>query len=206
MTTVEFGGLQITFDSRLLSPRPWTQAQSRWAASLLPDLPPGDVLELCSGAGQIGLLAMAHSRRGLVCVDVNPAAAEYTARNARAAGLRVDCRTGRPAHVLGAHERFALIIADPPWVPHEQTKQFPQDPVRAIDGGPDGLTVTRECLTAILRHLLPGGVALLQLAPGDEQADAVSGMVAGTRLTAGERRHFERGTLLRIDAQARPHA
>ena len=57
MTTVEFGGLQITFDSRLLSPRPWTQAQSRWAASLLPNLPPGDVLELCSGAGQIGLLA-----------------------------------------------------------------------------------------------------------------------------------------------------
>ena len=43
----------------------------------------GDVLELCSGAGQIGLLAVADSPgRRLVCVDVNPAAAELTTANA----------------------------------------------------------------------------------------------------------------------------
>ena len=84
---MEFGGLHIAFDDRVLRPRTWTTAQSWWAASLLPDLVEGDVLELCCGAGHIGLLAVAESTRRLVCVDVNPAAAEYTRRNAAAAGL-----------------------------------------------------------------------------------------------------------------------
>lgn len=200
---MEFGGLQIAFDSRLLTPRPWTQEQSRWAAALLPYLPAGDVLELCNGAGHIGLLAVAGSGRNLVCVDIDPVAAEYTRRNAGVAGQHVECRTGRPATVLHPDERFALIIADPPWVPRGQTERFPDDPLRAIDGGPDGLDVTRECLAAIAQHLHDDGVALLQLAPGDEQAEAVSALLAGTRLIAGERRSFERGMLVRIDAARR---
>lgn len=199
MTTVEFGGLQIAYDSRLLTPRRWTQEQSRWAASLLPGLPAGPVLELCNGAGHIGLLAVAGSHRSLVCVDIDPVAAEYTRRNAAAAGLQVQCRTGRAAEVLSPHEQFPLILADPPWVPQHQTSQFPEDPLRAIDGGPDGLSVTRECVAAMIRHLLPGGVGLLQLAPGDSQADEVDRMLRATGLAAGERRYFERGTLLRID-------
>ena len=46
---VEFGGLTIAFDRRLLRPRPWTTLQSRWAAELLPSVPEGPVLE---GAGR----------------------------------------------------------------------------------------------------------------------------------------------------------
>lgn len=202
MSVTDFGGLPIAYDSRLLAPRPWTRQQSRWAAGLMPSLPPGDVLELCAGAGHIGLLAVAGSERRLVCVDLNPVAGEFILRNARRAGIgeRVQCRTGRARDVLGAEERFPLIIADPPWVPRDRTGLYPEDPLVAIDGGPDGLTVVRECLTAMAEHLSPGGVALLQLAPGDEQADAVAALLVGTRLVAGQRRHFPRGTLLRIDA------
>ena len=36
-----FAGLQLTTDERLLTPREWTAAQSRWAAELLPTLPSG---------------------------------------------------------------------------------------------------------------------------------------------------------------------
>jgi release factor glutamine methyltransferase len=199
--TMDFGGLKIAFDDRVLRPRPWTENQSRWAAELLPGLPPGNVLELCSGAGQIGLLAVAGSGRRLVCVDLNPVAVEYTAANAVAAGLRnrLEIRLGRIGDVLAPRERFPLIIADPPWVPRAETGRFPEDPVLAIDGGDDGMNVVRECLDAITGHLAPGGVALLQLGPGG-QADAVAGVVAGTHLVAGERRDFgERGVLLRLD-------
>ena len=199
--TIDFGGLQIAFDSRVLRPRAWTEHQSRWAAELLPDLPPGTVLELCSGAGQIGLLAISGSSRRLVCVDVNPLAAEYTASNALSAGLRnrVEMRLGRIGDVLAPRERFALVIADPPWVRRSQTERFPEDPLVAIDGGDDGLSVVRECLAAIARHLTYGGVALLQLGPGD-QVEAVTRLLAPTHLRAGETREYEdRGVLLRID-------
>jgi release factor glutamine methyltransferase len=199
--TVDFGGLRIAFDQRVLRPRSWTENQSLWAAELLPSLPAGTVLELCSGAGQIGLLAVAGSGRRLVCVDVNPVAAEYIAANAVAAGLRgrVEIRLGRIDETVAPRERFPLIIADPPWVPHADTARFPDDPLLAIDGGSDGMGVVRQCLAAIGSHLASGGVALLQLGPGD-QVEAVARMLAGTKLVAGETRDFgDRGVLLRID-------
>jgi methylase of polypeptide subunit release factors len=199
--TLDFGGLEIAFDDRVLRPRSWTENQSRWAAELLPGLPEGDVLELCSGAGQIGLLAVSGSERRLVCVDLNPAAAELTAANALAAGRQglVEMREGRISDVLVPGETFPLIIADPPWVPRADTARFPEDPLLAIDGGDDGLAVVHECLTAIEAHLAEGGVALLQLGPGD-QVDVVSALLSQTRLQPGESRGFgERGALLRID-------
>jgi release factor glutamine methyltransferase len=159
------------------------------------------VLELCSGAGQIGLLAVAGSGRRLVCVDMNPVAAEYIAANAVAAGLRnrVEIRLGRVDDTLAPRERFPLIIADPPWVPRTDTGRFPEDPVLAIDGGADGMGVVQDCLTAIQSHLGAGGVALLQLGTRG-QVDAVVEMLAETKLVPGETRDFaERGVLLRID-------
>lgn len=199
--TVDFGGLRIAFDRRVLRPRSWTENQSLWAAELLPSLPAGTVLELCSGAGQIGLLAVVGSGRRLVCVDMNPVAAEYIAANAVAVGLRnrVEIRLGRIDDALAPRERFPLIIADPPWVPRSDTARFPEDPLLAIDGGEDGMGVIRECLVAIESHLGVGGVALLQLGPGDQVA-SVAGMLADTELVPGETRDFgERGVLLRID-------
>ena len=51
----------------------------------------------------------------------------------------------------------------PPWVRRGQVDRFPEDPLLAIDGGPDGLALARRCVQVIAGHLAPGGVALLQL-------------------------------------------
>jgi methylase of polypeptide subunit release factors len=174
-----FGGLRIRYDGRVLSPRSWTLIQSRWANELLESLPRGRVLELCCGAGQIGLAAVADTSRRVVCVDRDPVAASYTAANAARAGLvdRVEVREAPLDQAVGDGERFALVIADPPWVRSEETGRFPRDPVTAIDGGPDGLDVTRACLRTAARHLMPGGWLLLQVA-GPAQAAEVARLVA----------------------------
>lgn len=161
--TMTFGELEISFDPRVLRPRPWTAAQSRWAADLLTTAPRGPVLELCCGAGQIGLLAVHHNDRELVMVDLNPAACDFARANAAAADSTVDVREGRMDDVLGDRETFPVIIADPPWVPSDQTSDFPEDPLTAIDGGPAGLDVVWTCLDVIATHLAPDGSALLQL-------------------------------------------
>ena len=182
----------------MLTPRPWTVAQSTWAAELIAEAPPGPVLEVCAGAGHIGLLAVHRSGRPLVAVDANPTACDYIRRNAVANGLDVDVREGRMDEVLAPDERFAVVIADPPWVPTQEVGMFPDDPVSAIDGGLDGTALVRTCLAVIDRHLSPAGSAVLQVGP--EQADAVDGLLSAHEgLRVGARRSFPRGTLVRLD-------
>jgi release factor glutamine methyltransferase len=200
--TIAFGPLRITFDGRVLRPRTWTEAQSAWAAEILETAPAGPALELCAGAGQIGLLAVVGSSRHLVCVDVDPVACEFVLRNAAAAGLaeRVEVRHGPMDDVLAGSERFAVVIADPPWVRRDQVEQFPEDPRRAIDGGHDGMELALTCVDVARSHLLPGGTLLLQLGSVD-QADALRETLAERQDALGvtEIRWFDRGVLVRLD-------
>jgi methylase of polypeptide subunit release factors len=200
VSVVDFGGLTISYDDTVLQPRSWTLHQSLWGVQLLREVPEGPVLELCSGAGQIGLAVAARSSRRLVCVDASPAAASYTARNAEAAGLleRVEIRLERMSQALRRRERFPLIIADPPWVRRDQTGRFPEDPLSAIDGGDDGLDLARECVTLIGEHLAPGGAALLQIGC-TEQVGALAASLDQVGLDVVETREFgTRGVLVRL--------
>jgi methylase of polypeptide subunit release factors len=195
---LDFDRLAIAFDSRVLRPRPWTAGQSRWAAELLHELPPGAVLELCSGAGQIGLAAILQTDRTMVCVDAEPAAVAFGRENARGAGLesRVEVRLGQVDDALRPDEMFSLIIADPPWVPSENVERFPEDPPGAIDGGDDGLVVARVCLGVIERHLDHDGEALLQLGSIDQVAALMSRGSGSLRCL--EVRTYEGGVVARL--------
>lgn len=191
------GRLEIAWDERILEPRPWTAAQSRWAARLLCELPPGPVLELCCGAGHIGLLAVAGSRRELVCVDADPTATSYAASNAERNGLgaQVTTRTATIADLAVSDERYALVIADPPWVSSAETGTFPADPLLAIDGGPDGTDVAVECVATAARLLVPGGVLVLQVGSEAQLDGPITAAAHAHRMLVAERRVHERGTL-----------
>ena len=191
---LDFGGLRIEYDARVLAPRPWTTAQSRWAAEVLNEVPGGPVLELCSGAGQIGLLALVDSDRQLVSVDESPVACAYARHNAAAAGMadRVEVREGRMQDVLRPEERFAMVIADPPWVRRAELGRYPEDPSMAIDGGLDGMDVAQACLDVAWRHVSPGGALLMQLGTVG-QVDLLTGA------EPSDVRIFERGVVARID-------
>jgi methylase of polypeptide subunit release factors len=197
---MDFQGLSVAFDSRVLRPRPWTAQQSQWATQLLTDVPDGPVLELCCGAGQIGLAAVAHSERRLVCVDADPVAASYARENARVAGMahRVEIRQGFLSEALSTDDAFALVIADPPWVRRAHTRRYPADPLLAIDGGYDGLDVARECIEVAAGHLLAGGAVLLQL--GDaQQLRALTSEIDGAGMRLAATRAFEGGIVARLN-------
>lgn len=162
---LSFGSLTIEYDDRVIEPRSWTTAQSHWAADLIRMSPQGPVLELCCGAGHIGLLAVTLRPRPLVQVDLDPVACGYARANATAAKPAEEVRVveGRMDSALDAAERFVGVIADPPWVPSADVEQFPEDPTVAIDGGPDGLDLARSCVEVAATHLVDGGWVLLQM-------------------------------------------
>jgi methylase of polypeptide subunit release factors len=197
--SLDFGGLTIAYDDTVLEPRPWTAGQSEWAAALAVGSPAGTLLELCCGAGQIGLLAVHREPRDLVMVDLSADACRLARRNVEAAAprCRVEVRQGDLATVLDPQERFVGVLADPPWVPSADTGRFPEDPLTAIDGGAAGLDLAWRCLDVAAARLEPGGWVLLQL--GDlRQVEAVEKKVAdaGLGLTLVETRTYgDRGVV-----------
>ncbi|WP_211348710.1 methyltransferase [Nocardioides litoris] len=201
--STRIGGLLVEYDDRVLEPRPWTELQAAWAVELLDDAPPGPVLELCTGAGHIGLLVAARTERHLVAVDADPTACGFARLNAEGAGVehRVEVRESPLQSAVAPGERFALVLADPPWVPSADVGRFPEDPLTAIDGGPAGLDLAHACVEAAAPCLEPGGDLLLQL--GDaEQADLVTerAEASGAWAAAG-RRTAARGLVLRLTRQ-----
>ena len=159
---VRFGPIDVAFDGSLLRPRPWTLAHAEWAAELNDGSP---MLEIGCGAGHIGLAAAVLSGARVVQVDGDPAACRWAAINAVANGCGglVEQRCGRAENVLGRRERFRVIIADPPYVPSAEVHLYPEDPLGAIDGGPDGLDSVRSFLTGVAGHVDPDGSVVLQV-------------------------------------------
>jgi len=159
---VGFGPIEVEYDDTVLTPRPWTLAQSEWAA----ELSDGEVmLELGCGAGQIGLAGAVLSGSCVIQVDRHEPACWWAARNAERNGCAdlAEQRCGTASEVLAEGESFSLVLADPPYVPSAEVGAFPDDPLGAIDGGVDGLTEVRSFLAGVVPHLRPGADVLLQL-------------------------------------------
>ncbi len=194
-----FGSVRIDYDEQVLEPRPWTALQSHWAVELLVDAPDGPVLELCCGAGHIGLLVAASTDRRLVAVDQSDAACSFARSNAERAGVadRVEVREGRLEDQVRPDETFALVVADPPWVTSADVARYPDDPLLAIDGGDDGLAVARACIDVCAGRLVPGGSLLLQLGTA-EQAERLSGEAAAQGWLVGDLRAGERGVVQQL--------
>jgi release factor glutamine methyltransferase len=112
--------------------------------------PSSTLLEIGSGSGLLALEA-ARSGARVVATDLNPWALKYLRARARAEGLPVAAVRTDLAAGLG---RFDRILANPPYLP---TLPAARDPDRwhnlALDGGPDGLDVTRRLVAALPDHL-----------------------------------------------------
>ncbi|WP_199424720.1 methyltransferase [Actinotalea solisilvae] len=182
-TQMDFGPLVVTYDERVLRPRAWTLLQAEWAAELSHDLPAGPVLELCSGAGHIGQATAVLTGRDLVQVDADPHACTLARANAAAnvRSVAVEVRCGDLAASTLPGERFAIVLADPPYLRRDEVEAWPQDPTHAIDGGDDGLELPRRCLPVAGEHVSPGGVVLLQ-ALGRAQVEQLADDVAAAGL------------------------
>jgi methylase of polypeptide subunit release factors len=167
-----FGPVDVEYGESVLSPRPWTLVQSARAAQRLAQLPAGPVLELHCGAGHIGQAAAAWSGRHLVQLDDDPTCCEWAAHNARRNELAASIVCAGVDAAPIASGGCALVIADPPYVPADETADYPEDPPRAIDGGADGLDGVRACLPTAERVLRSGGLLVLQVR-GPRQATLV---------------------------------
>lgn len=192
----EFYGLAFSVDRRALIPRPETERLVQLAeAELIGRLaaaprsagaPRIRVIDVGTGSGAIVVsLAVVLRRRDalasveLVAVDRSSDALDLARENAVAHAV-ADAITFQEADLLPTDRTQAappsdLILANLPYVRHDAMAGLPVaasfEPVMALDGGDDGLTVITRLLGRLAEALAVGGVAMLEI--GADQGELI---------------------------------
>ena len=123
-------------------------------------VPPRRVLELCSGAGALSLVAAGFPGTDVTAVDCSRRALASAWVNARRLGRRVRVRRGDlTAPVVG--NRYDLVVANPPYVPTFDDQLPTRGVMRAFDGGRDGRVVLDRVCEEAPDVLAPGGRLLM---------------------------------------------
>jgi release factor glutamine methyltransferase len=176
----EFWSLSLEVTADTLIPRPETERLVEVALSLVAGDRAAAVAELGTGSGAVAA-AIASERPSwrVVATDLCPRALAVAARNMARLGLdNVALRSGDWLDAL-AGERFALIVANPPYVacddPHLGRGDVRFEPALALRAGRDGLDAIRRIAASARAHLLPG--AALALEHGYDQGPAVHALL-----------------------------
>ena len=173
----EFWSLELEVTPDTLIPRPETETLVEQALKLIPAGKPVKVADLGTGSGAVAAaIAGERPRCRLTATDISPAALEVAQRNFRRLGLdNIRTATGTWCSALPPHERFDLVVSNPPYVaegdPHLDHDGLPWEPPQALRSGVDGLDDITRIAASAPGHLAPGGWLLLE--HGFEQGDLV---------------------------------
>ena len=183
----EFWGLRLAVDAATLVPRPETETVVEAALTTVDRgrSRPLRIADLGTGSGAILLALLSELPTAFgVGTDTNPAALAVARDNARRLGLT---RASYIACDLAAALRgpFDLIVSNPPYVASVDIAALPPevrlfDPLRALDGGPDGLHFYRALAGVAPALLAADGALVVELGAG--QAELVAALFAAAGL------------------------
>ncbi len=182
--TAEFHGRSFLCDKRALVPRPETEQLVEIALEIAKTKPAPAILDIGTGSGVIPLtLALELPAATIHTTDLSPDALALAAENAARHQL-TDRVTLHQADLLPPGDnKFDLIVANLPYIPADEipslSPEVRQDPVTALDGGPDGLDLIRRLIDTAPDRLAPGGALLLEIGAG--QADATKALLTARK-------------------------
>jgi release factor glutamine methyltransferase len=153
-----------------------------------------DVLDVFTGSGALALASAREGARSVTSIDISRRALVSVWLNARRAGVRVTLRRGDVlAPVAG--QKFDLILANPPYLPGDETLPA-RGPARAWEGGHDGRVLVDRLLDDVSDHLRPGGRVLIVHSSLTGEAQTCERMRrAGLRPEVMARHHGPLGTV-----------
>jgi release factor glutamine methyltransferase len=170
----EFLGLEFVLSPDTLDPRPETEHLVEATAAALRDLPAPRVLDLGTGSGAI-LIALATllPRMTGLGIDIAPGAVDAARANAKrhCVDERLSFAVGDLFATDPGSRPFDAILSNPPYIAAaDLAGLMPEvrlhDPVRALDGGADGLDFYRRIIADAPAYLAPKGLIGLEIGAG----------------------------------------
>lgn len=189
----DFYGLRFALSPGTLEPRPDTEILVDAILPFLKSVSEAGhvprILDLGTGTGAIALalLSQVPTARA-IGADVSDDALATAAGNAESLGLAGRFAARRSDWFSDVDEKFHAIVANPPYIPSEAMRSLSRDvrdfdPLRALDGGEDGLDPYRVIATQSAKHLERDGRVAVEV--GFDQKEQVERLFseAGYRLT-----------------------
>lgn len=186
-----FWGLEFELSPETLEPRPDSETVIEAILENVPRQKALDIIDMGTGTGCLLLSALSElpMAKG-VGVDIANGAVETAMKNAQNLGLAEKCNIVNVNWsdvnfcdmVCGLTQKgyFDVVIANPPYIPREdisligsEVKNY--DPMRALDGGEDGLDAYRALSEKSAQLLKTGGMVFFEV--GINQADDVRQML-----------------------------
>jgi release factor glutamine methyltransferase len=173
-----FFNLEFEVTKDVLIPRPDTETLVENVLQTVrhqPGLETPRVIDLCTGSGCIAAALAHHMKTAtVIATDISLAAVEVARRNMEKLGLdeRVAVEQGdlfEPLARMVDVQPFDMVVANPPYIRTADLSTLDRsvkdyEPVGALDGGLDGLTLHRRIFDEAPRHLAPGGRIYLEIA------------------------------------------
>jgi release factor glutamine methyltransferase len=207
----DFRGLRLRVTPDVLVPRPETEGLVDWALALMRPWARAAVADVGTGSGAIACaVAAEHPCVSIVALDISPCALAVAAGNAAVLGLadRVRVVAGDVLEPVRAHGMVLdLVIANPPYLPTGVIPTLPvevarYEPVLALDGGPDGMAISRRIIRGAGTVLRSGGWLLMEI--GEDQAGPLASAMAAEGFAAIELRRDLWGVERYIGGQWEP--
>jgi release factor glutamine methyltransferase len=176
----EFYGRSFAVNRAALIPRPETELLVDLALERLPVDMPAEVMDIGTGSGCVAIsIAKERPRARVLAVDISSDALALAQENACRLGagnlefLQGDCYApllGRRAHV---------IVSNPPYIAqgdaHLSAGDLRFEPLLALLGGADGLSVLERVIAGAPGHLYAGGWVLVE--HGFDQAEPIRALL-----------------------------
>lgn len=174
----EFYGRPFLVDSRVLIPRPDTEALVDVALARTSHVSLSmRMLDLCTGSGCVAItIARQRPTAKVVASDVSAEALVVARENAyRLGAYNVAFVESDLFASVPSGPRFDIVTANPPYVPTGDIAGLMADvrdfePRGALDGGEDGLDLVRRIVAEAPAFLVPGGVLALEIGAGESGA------------------------------------
>lgn len=174
--TREFWGLPLKLSGATLVPRPDTETVVELALQMLraPAGHPMRIADLGTGSGAI-LLALLSERPDAFGygTDISVEALQTAHSNAIDLGLADRAEFIACDYASALSGAFDLIVSNPPYIRSAEiaglaaeVRDF--DPLRALDGGPDGLDAYRALIPQAARLLAPHGALVVEVGQGQD--------------------------------------
>jgi release factor glutamine methyltransferase len=133
------------------------------------------VLDLCTGSGCIAAAIAHHLKTAtVVAIDISEKALDVARRNIEQLKLsdRVSLEPGdlfEPISRMVDAQPFDLIVSNPPYIATAKIEELDKsvkdyEPKIALDGGLDGLVITRRILEGAPERLRAGGRLYIEIA------------------------------------------